>query len=226
MSRFGQVSSALSFALSQIKDDIKTVPVKPKQFHKKVEYKNQPKKQYINGNEVKWENVDGTKVPFIQTETFYVSYPSKNEDIKDVPPYTKMATYNSEKGCVEYYGSGEEPISVRYNQKFTGLPYPRFMSGLETVEEVYLVNLETGELTVDLKINILDEYSHWLLRLKEFESQSKMHGIKQDKIDRRMSGFIKNLKSTRGVDILDPKNKIPDHLLSAIEFVKQKQAVR
>jgi hypothetical protein len=234
MSRFAKLDSALALALSQVKDDIKTAPAPAKPVFKREQSYNAkraaanvPETQKINGHIVRWETTGDRKIPIIQNDQFYIQYPSKADDVKDVPVGCVRATYNAEAGCVEYYTKGaKEPMKRRYNQKFSGLPYPRFMSGLETVEEIVLCDLETGEITIEVKVDVLDEYSHWLLRLQEYEAQSLARGISKFVIDKRMAGFIKNLKATRGVDLLDKTNKIPPNLLSAIEFVKQKQAVR
>lgn len=234
MSKFQKIENALQLALNEIKGDIKSSPVKPEfkaelPYHSRSTSRNKVvdiRIQRINGYDVSWETVGDRKTPVLKTDKFWIQYPTKPDDI-ELPKGTVRASYNAKKRCVEFFKKGsEQPIKAKYDQRYDGLPYPRFMQGLESIEEILDIDLETGEITTELKINVLDEYSHWLLRLQEFEIQSKQRGIAKEVIDLKMKRYIKNLKATRGVDILDPRNKVPPKLMEDILFVKRKQATQ
>lgn len=227
--------SALREALSVVKGEIHTIPTntKPvKRQAKKADVIPLRPKQNINGYEVKWlgeEIGNGSirKIPYIHNNqkdrAFYIQYPSKSSDIK-LPEGTVRATYNAKEKRVEFFKKGSnKPIKCVVDSKHEPLPMPRYMSSLETVEEIFDLDLETGEITSELKIDILPESAYWKLRLQEFEAQQLRSGIDVKVINFRLQKYLKNLEAIRGVTVEMLSEPIPRQILDAIEYAEKKQ---
>jgi hypothetical protein len=226
--------SALRDAMKAVKSDIVTVPfaekaaARPhKRYDKPAQVVPLRPKLMINGHEVRWAAQEGSsqKIPYIQTDKFYVQYPSKADDIK-LPEGTKMANYNKAKRRVEFFDDvedGKEPIRYVNDAKHEPLPVPKFMSDLERVEEIFEINFETGEVINEMRIDILPEGTHWKLRLQEFETQQKAKGVSDKAINFRLQKYLKNLEAIRGVTVQELAAPIPQAVLDAIEFSETKQ---
>lgn len=218
------MGNSFAAALKDIKADIKTVPYKPKR-----EYKKDPlfihEQKFVCGVPVTWELIGDRKIPVLHTAELYIEYPTAPTDVK-IPEGTTKASYDPVAKTVTFYGRKEgelKEIAKVRNRVHQALPVPRYMHQLERVEEILDIDLDTGEITSEINIDILDEYSHWLLRLQEFEKQCVQKGLPRARIDTMMSRHISNLKKGRGVDLLDPTKKIPAHLLQAIEYIEMNQ---
>ena len=228
--------SALRDAIKAVKSDIVTVPFQPKpkrkpEVKKPVEVVPLRPKQYVNGYEVKWVSQDnGPKIPYIQTDRFYVQYPTKGEDIK-LPEGTVRASYNKGKKRVEFFGPSTgfgqptEPIRYVNDAKHDPLPLPRYFNDLERVEEIFEIDFETGEVISDMRVDVLPEGVHWKLRLQEFEAQCVRGNLNPKAISFRLQKHLKNLEATRGVTVEQLAAPIPQTILDAIEFAETKQRV-
>lgn len=223
--------SALRDALKAVKSDIRTVEFKkpkaaPAKHHKKkAEVIPLRPKQNINGYEVNWQIQEGSsqKIPYIQNKQFFMEYPSKNEDIK-LPEGTVRASYNKDKKRVEFFKKGDpEPIRYVMDSRHEALPIPRYMSELERVEEIYEIDLETGEISCGLKIDILPEGTYWKLLLQEFEAQQLKAGVSPKVISFRLQKYLKNLEVLRGVTVEQLAEPIPQSVLDAISYAEKKQ---
>jgi hypothetical protein len=232
--------SSLREALKSVKSDIRTLPVakkKPQVARSEVK-KAEPTrkapvtpirpKQYISGQEVKWMDYEGQsgKVPYIQQDGpngFYVAYPTKAEDIK-LPEGTVRASYSFKKKQVEYFKKGSNEV-IRFvkNARHEPLPIPAYMSELESVEEIFDINLETGEIIDETRIDVLPEGLHWKLRLQEFETQQAKAGVSPKVITHRLQRYLKNLEALRGVTVAEIAQPIPESIQLAIEFAEKKR---
>lgn len=233
--------SSLRDALKSVKSDIRALPVVKKQPVARPEVKKaEPAaarkatvtpirpKQYISGHEVQWMDYEGQngKVPFIRQDGpagFYVAYPTKAEDIK-LPEGTTRATYNAAKKQVEFFKKGSKEV-IRFvkNARHEPLPIPAYMSELETVEEVFDINLETGEIIDEVRIDVLPEGLHWKLRLQEFELQQLKAGVSPKVVTYRLQRYLKNLEALRGVSVEDIAQPIPEAVQLAIQFAEKKR---
>jgi hypothetical protein len=224
--------SSLREALKTVKSNIRTMPSAPKKpatrQPKKAEVVPIRPKQYINGNEVQWASYEGQrqKVPFVQQVGdggFYVTYPTKNEDIK-LPDGTTRSSYNFDKKRVEFFKLGsKEPIRYVNNARHEPLPVPAYMSELENIEEIFDIDLETGEITDELRIDVLPEAVHWKLRLQEFESQQIKAGVDSKAITFRLQRYLKNLEALRGITVEMLAQPIPEAVHNAIEYAEKKR---
>lgn len=229
--------SSLRDALKSVKSDIRVLPT-PKKPARPATTAKKPvekakvvpirPKQYIGGQEVQWMDFEGQngKVPFIRQDGpggFYVTYPTKAEDIK-LPEGTTRATYNAAKKQVEYFKKGSnEPIRFVRNARHEPLPVPAYMSELEQVEEIFDIDMETGEIIDELKIDVLPEGVHWKLRLQEFETQQMKLGVPAKTITFRLQRYLKNLEALRGVTVEMIAQPIPESVKNAIEFAEKKR---
>jgi hypothetical protein len=224
--------SSLREALKSVKSNIHVLPSAPRKpatrQPKKAEVVPIRPKQYVCGQEVQWASYEGQrqKVPFVKKDGdcgFYVTYPTKNEDIK-LPEGTVRASYNFEKKRVEFFKAGsKEPIRYVNNARHEPLPVPAYMSDLEKIEEVFDIDLETGEITDELRIDVLPEGVHWKLRLQEFEAQQIKAGVEQKAITFRLQRYLKNLEALRGVTVEMLAAPIPDGVKDAIEYSEKKR---
>jgi hypothetical protein len=225
--------SALREALKSVKSDIRTiVPTIKKPAH--TEKQTKPAvvtpirpKQYINGYEVVWHSYEGAnrKIPCITTEYAMVQFPTKKEDIK-LPEGTVRATYNAKKKRVEFFKKGSDnPIRVVPDSRHEPLPLPRYFAELENVEEIFDLDMETGEITSVMKIDVLSESVHWKLRLQEFERIQEKNGVDKKLIGYRLQKYLKNLEAIRGLTIEELSKPIPETVLNAIEYAEKKQAM-
>ena len=226
--------SSLRDALKVVKSDIRVLPT-PKKPARPVATAKKPAekakvvpirpKQYISGHEVQWTDYEGQsgKVPFVKSDNFYVTYPTKAEDIK-LPEGRTRATYNGAKKQVEYFKKGsDEPIRFVRNARHEPLPVPAYMSELEQVEEIFDIDMETGEIIDELKIDVLPEGLHWKLRLQEFEAQQLKMGVPAKTITFRLQRYLKNLEALRGVTVEMIAQPIPESVKNAIEFAEKKR---
>jgi hypothetical protein len=227
--------SSLREALKSVKSDIRTLPVAKPVARPVVKKAAAPvrkatvtpirPKQYISGHEVQWTDYEGQsgKVPFVAGDGFYVTYPTKSEDIK-LPEGTTRATYNAAKKQVEYFKKGSKEL-IRFvkNPRHEPLPMPLYMSDLESVEEIFDINLETGEIVDETRIDVLPEGLHWKLRLQEFETQQIRAGVSPKVITYRLQRYLKNLEALRGVTVADIAQPIPESVKLAIEFSEKKR---
>ncbi len=230
--------SSLREALKSVKIDIQTQPaikkptarpeaVKTAPIRKAKEVPSRPK-QYISGHEIQWMVFEGQtgKVPYLRQDGpdgFYVTYPTKTEDIK-LPEGTTRATYNFQKKQVEFFKKGSnEPIKFIKNPRHESLPMPTYMSDLESVEDVFDINLETGEIIDEMRIDILPEGLYWKLRLQAFEAQQIKAGVSPKTITYRLQRYLKNLEALRGVTVEDIAQPIPESIKLAIEFSEKKR---
>lgn len=227
--------SSLRDALKSVKSNIRTLPVAKPVVRPEVKKSAAPvkkatvtpirPKQYISGHEVQWTDYEGQsgKVPFVRGEGFYVTYPTKADDIK-LPEGTTRATYNAAKKQVEYFKKGSNEV-IRFvkNPRHEPLPMPAYMSDLETVEDVFDINLETGEIVDETRIDVLPEGLHWKLRLQEFEAQQVKAGVSPKVITYRLQRYLKNLEALRGVTVADIAQPIPESVQLAIEFSDKKR---
>lgn len=222
---------SLREALKAVKDDIKTVQEKPKfvpKHFRKQEHKPQKPerpKQYVNGYEVHWDHKskDNKAIPYIRTETALIQFPIKPEDIH-MPDGCVRATYNPDTKRVEYYKLGsDEPIFKVQNNVHNPLPIPRYFSALESVEEIFDLDLETGEITSEMKIDVLDEAVHWKLRLEEYERLQNLKGMPKHVIKNKLQKYIKNLEAQRGITLAQLAQPIPQSVHDAIEYAEKKQ---
>lgn len=231
--------SSLREALKSVKSDIRTMPVIKKAPVRPEVKKAEPTqrkapvtpirpKQYISGQEVQWMDFEGQsgKVPYLKQDGpngFFVSYPTKADDIK-LPEGTVRATYNAAKKQVEYFKKGSNEV-IRFvkNPRHEPLPMPAYMSELETVEEIFDINLETGEIIDETRIDVLPEGLHWKLRLQEFETQQLKAGVSPKVITYRLQRYLKNLEALRGVTVADIAQPIPESVQLAIEFAEKKR---
>lgn len=221
--------SALRDALKAVKSEIITLPAAPKAPYKKQHVKAvvtpiRPK-QYVNGYEVQWVDVEGSnrKIPTIQNDKFMIQYPTKGEDIK-LPEGTVRASYNAEKKCVEFFGKGsDKPIRFVADSKHEPLPIPAYMRELENIEEIFDIDMETGEITSVMKIDVLAEEVHWKLRLQEFEAQQMKSGVSPKIITFRLQKYLKNLEAQRGVTVEMLAKPVPKSVLDAISYAEKKQ---
>lgn len=224
--------SSLREALKSVKSDIRVLPSAPKKpavrQPKKAEVVPIRPKQFVCGQEVKWASYEGqrAKVPYVQKDGdggFYVTYPTKNEDIK-LPEGAVRASYNFQKKRVEFFKAGsKEPIRYVNNAKHEPLPVPAFMSELESIEEIFDIDLETGEIIDELRIDVLPEGTHWKLRLQEFESQQLKAGVDQKAITFRLQRYLKNLEALRGVTVEMLAAPIPEAVHNAINYAEKKR---
>lgn len=229
--------SSLREALKTVKSNIRTMPEPVKKpvvrapkaaAPKKAEVVPIRPKQYINGHEVQWTSYEGQrqKVPFVQQNGeggFYVTYPTKNEDIK-LPEGTVRASYNFKKKRVEFFKAGSnEPFRYVNNARHEPLPIPAYMSELENIEEIFDINLETGEVIDELRIDVLPEGTHWKLRLQEFEAQQIKAGVDPKAITFRLQRYLKNLEALRGVTVEMLSQPIPQAIQNAIEYAEKKR---
>jgi hypothetical protein len=227
--------SSLREALKSVKSNIQVMPSAPKRpvptrqtSKPKAEVIQIRPKQYISGHEVKWADYEGHggKVPYVSQEGetgFYVTYPSKAEDIK-LPEGTVRATYNFTKKQVEYFKKGSDvPIRFTRNARHEPLPVPAYFSELEKIEEVFDIDLETGEITEEIRVDVLPEGVHWKLRLQEFENQQIKAGVSPKAITFRLQRYLKNLEAMRGVTVAMIAQPIPQAILTAIDYAEQKR---
>lgn len=220
--------SSFRDALKDVKSEIRTVPAA--EVHTKRVFK--PKtvtparpKQFINGYEVSWEAQNGskTKVPTIQNNRFFIQYPTGREDIK-LPPGTARVTYNAKKRQTEFYGVGSEtPLKTFADSKHEPLPIPNYMRELESAEETFDIDMETGEVTFGMKIEVLPEAFHWQIRLEEFKRQQMAKNVPTKTIGFRMQKYIKNLENQRGVTMEMLQTPIPRHIKEAIGYAEARQ---
>lgn len=224
--------SALRDALKAVKSDIITLPSAPKAAPYKKQYAKPAvvtpirPKQYVNGYEVQWMDLEGStrKVPTIQNKEFMIQYPTKGEDIK-LPEGTVLASYNAQKKCVEFFGAGSnKPIRFVADSKHEPLPIPRYMSELENIEEIFDIDMETGEITSVMKIDVLPEAVHWKLRLQEFEAHQLKANVSPKIITFRLQKYLKNLEAQRGITVEMLAKPIPKTVLDAITYAEKKQA--
>jgi hypothetical protein len=213
--------SALRQAMDTIKDNIHITKteerwVKPVSDHSH--------KQYVLGYEVFWEqSEDGNKpIPYIASDSFYIQFPSKADSIK-VPAGTSRVTYNAEKKCVEYFTHGSD-IAIRAvkNARHEPLPVPRYFSQLTKIEEVFELDMETGEITSEMQIDVLPEATYWKICLNEFERLQIQSGVAPATVEFRIKKYLRDLYSTRGITVDDLLEPIPQNLMDAIEFAEHK----
>lgn len=222
--------NSLREALKAVKSDIKTIPAAPvkkpvKRYPKPAEVVQLRPKQFVNGYEVSWDAQEGTnrKVPVIRSDEFYIQYPTKGEDIP-LPEGTSRVSYNKERKRVEFFKRGsDEPIRYVADGRHEPLPIPRYFSELENVEEIFDLDLETGEITSEMKIDVLAEGVHWKLRLQEFERMQLAQSIEPRVITNRLQKYLKNLEALRGVTVEMLSQPIPGSVLDAIEYAEKKQ---
>jgi hypothetical protein len=228
--------SSLREALKSVKSNIRVMPAAPKKpvptrqaSKPKAEVIPIRPKQYISGHEVRWTDYEGNsgKVPFISHQEdevgFYIAYPSKREDIK-LPEGTVRASYNFAKKQVEYFKKGSnEPIRFVRNARHEPLPVPSYFGELEKIEEVFDINLETGEITEEIRVDVLPEGVHWKLRLQEFENQQIKAGVSAKAITFRLQRYLKNLEAMRGVTVEMIAQPIPEAIVTAIQYAEQKR---
>lgn len=220
--------SSFRDALKDVKSEIRTVPAA--EVHTKRVFKPKPAtparpKQYINGYEVSWEAQNGskTKVPTIQTKEFFIQYPTGKEDIK-LPPGTARATYNPIKKQTEFYGVGSDtPLKTFSDSRHEPLPIPNYMRELESVEETFDIDMETGEVTFNMKIEVLPEEFHWQIRLEEFKKQQIAKNVPLKTIGFRIQKYLKNLENQRGLTLEMLQQPIPQHIKDAIHYAEAKQ---
>jgi len=213
------MSSTMSSALKSILPNIVVKAAeKPKQSRKQA---SRPI-QYINGYQVQWiSSAENRIIPVLSTDQFYIQYPIKKEDI-ELPVGTTMATYNSELKQVEYYSdTSNKPIKVVHDQKHEPLPLPKYLTQLETVEELYDIDMETGDIITHLRVDILEEAVYWNIRLKAFEENQLKSGVSRFKIDRRLKRYYKSLLTLRGITEEQLNQPIPDSVLQSIEEIKK-----
>lgn len=225
--------SALRDALKAVKSEIITLPAAPKAVPYKKQHHAKPAvvtpirpKQFVNGYEVQWMDIEGSnrKVPTIQNDKFMIQYPTKGEDIK-LPEGTVRASYNAQKKCVEFFGKdSDKPIRFVADSKHEPLPIPRYMSELENIEEIFDIDMETGEITSVMKIDVLPEAVHWKLRLQEFEAQQLKANVSPKIITFRLQKYLKNLEAQRGITVEMLAKPIPKTVLDAIAYAEKKQA--
>lgn len=213
------MSSTMSSALKSILPNIVVKAAeKPKQSRKQA---SRPI-QYINGYQVQWiSSAENRIIPVLSTDQFYIQYPIKKEDI-ELPVGTTMATYNSELKQVEYYSdTSDKPIKVVHDQKHEPLPLPKYLTQLETVEELYDIDMKTGDIITHLRVDILEEAVYWNIRLKAFEENQLKSGVSRFKIDRRLKRYHKSLLTLRGITEEQLNQPIPDSVLQSIEEIKK-----
>ena len=217
------MSNSMSAALKSLIPEIvitKAPPVPPK--------KPQRPKQYINGYEVHWVPQEGENkpIPVLKNQRFYIQFPTKKEDI-DFPAGAVRATYNKEKRQVEYYRAGSDtPIKVIHDQKHEPLPLPKYFSQLESVEEIFDINFETGEINSFTKIDVMTEAVHWKLRLQEFEKNQANSGVSKFVIERKLNKYVKSLVALRGVSIEELNEPVPQSVVAAIEYIRKQSQIR
>lgn len=225
--------SALRDALKAVKGNIIALPVPPKKAptEQKKKYSKPAvitpirPKQFINGYEVEWMDMEGEsrKVPVIQSGEFMITFPTKGSDIK-LPEGTVRASYNAEKKCVEFFAKGSDtPIRYVADSRHEPLPIPRYMSELESIEEIFDIDMETGEITSVMKIEVLPEAVHWKIRLQEFEAQQLQQGVSNKTITFRLQKYLKNLEAQRGVTVEQLAQPIPQAIMDAIHYAEKKQ---
>lgn len=220
--------SSFRDALKDVKSEIRTVPAA--EVHTKRVFKPKPvvparPKQYINGYEVSWETQNGSKVkvPTIQNNRFFIQYPTGKDDIK-LPPGTARVTYNPQKRQTEFYAAGSEtPMKTYADSRHEPLPIPNYMRELESVEETFDIDMETGEVTFGMKIEVLAEEYHWQIRLEEFKRQQMAKNVPIKTIGFRMQKYIKNLENQRGVTLEMLQRPIPQEIKDAIHYAEARQ---
>jgi hypothetical protein len=222
--------SALREALKAVKSDIVTLPT-PKKVAAPKKYNAKPAtvtpirpKQFVNGYEVVWMDMENEarKVPVIRTANFMIQFPTKGSEIK-LPEGTVMATYCFAKKRVEFFDNKGEMIRYVLDGRHEPLPIPRYMSELENIEEIFDIDLETGEITSEMKIEVLPEEVHWKLRLQEFEAQQIRSGISPRMITFKLQKYLKNLEALRGITVEMLSKPIPKEILDAISYAEKKQ---
>ena len=218
------MSNAMSNALKTIISDI-VIKVHPPIITAPNKRRVEKPKQYINGYEVKWvAHCTGSKsIPIIQDKgnTFYISFPTKKEDIT-IPVGTVRATYNKNKSRIEYFAAGsDEPIKTINNQKHEPLPLPKYFSHIEFVEELYSIDMESGEIVAKVNIDILPEAVHWKIRLQEFEKNQLRSGVSKFVIDRKVSKYLKCLYALRGVTLEEISKPIPQYIVNSIDNARK-----
>lgn len=221
--------SSFRDALKVVKADIQVVPAKVVHT-KRVVKATKPvvpakPKQYVNGYEVSWEPQEGsnTKVPTLQTKQFFIQYPTANEDIK-LPEGTVRVTYNKNNNQVEFYAKGKEtPIKVFNDSKHEPLPIPAYMRELESVEEIFDIDMETGEITSEMKIEVLPEQFHWQIRLDEFRKTQLAKNVPLKTIGFRINKYLKNLENQRGITVDMINQPLPQEIKDAIHYAQAKQ---
>lgn len=222
--------SALREALKAVQGVIVTLPTPKKATPKKHNTKPATvtpirPKQYVNGYEVMWMDFDNEarKVPVIKTKDFMIQFPTKGEDIQ-LPEGTTKATYDFGKKRVEFYNIKGDLIRYVMNSRHEPLPIPRYMSEIENVEEIFDIDLETGEITSEMKIDVMPEEVHWKLRLQEFEEQQIKNGVTPRVITFKLQKYLKNLEMLRGITVEMLAKPIPKTILDAISYAEKKQA--
>lgn len=220
--------SSFRDALKDLKSEIRVVPAAAVHTKRVVPARSvtPPRpKQYINGYEVHWETQNGskTKVPTIQTSRFFIQYPTGKEDIS-LPVGTARVTYNKQKRQVEFYPkSSENTLKVFPDSRHEPLPIPAYMRELESIEEIFDIDMETGEITSEMKIEVLPEAAHWQIRIEEFKRQQLAKNIPMKTIGFRIQKYLKNLENQRGVTVAMIQQPIPQHIKDAIHYAEAKQ---
>lgn len=209
-------------SLGAVREQIKTVKETSRQ---KTQQKHRPqqKKMFNASHELKYVRIGDKNVPVIQNEVCFVQYPTPAEQIR-LPAGCVRATYNKEKKQVEYYARGTvNPIMVKRDSYHDPLPIPEYFKTLESVEEILDLDLETGHVTCEVRFDILDEQTHWTLRLVEYGNRLEAKGIHKDEINRRLNQYANALKEQRGVDVNDPNFRIPENVRDAISYIENRR---
>lgn len=209
-------------SLVEIRDQVK-VDKKPQ---KKTFNKRPQVKMFNRGHELKYVAIGDKNVPVIQNKNCFVMYPTPAEQIR-LPEGCVGASYKlKEDGTgtkVEFYGRNNEVIMTKKNSYHDPLPIPEYFSEIESVEEILDLDLETGQVTCEVRFDILDEQTHWTLRMIEYAKVMEAKGMKQDVINRRLETQSKALKEQRGVNVNDPNFRIPQNVKNAIDYIERRK---
>lgn len=207
-------------AMQKVVDDIK-VKQAP------IVFKFKKTRSKVANNVIKfYVNEEDKNVSFIAEENFWIQDPVDPQTYK-LPRGTVEVRYNPDDRSVTYYNKDGIVVAVNRPQVNKDLPIPSYFSELESVEEILDLDLETAEVVTILKFDVLDEQTHWLLRLQEFKRLTVDAGkMSEAKFQVVAGAIIKNLKELRGCDLLDPNFKISKNVLDAIKYAEKQKFMR